>query len=159
MSVRALCQTLLLISSPRNIARFGWLPTCRHNLPLLRPSTTTTLHHRQRFHHSTSLLPIFFRFLSLFAFPLTSAGICTVILLDTEDMVSLHNTGVPAIRGPTSESVYSQECFQKYKDFHYGTGAFKSPGSTDKSVAIKISKRDFFDFKKLWYRYCERKGK
>jgi len=95
----------------------------------------------------------------LFAFPSTSTGISTVILLDTEDMTSLHNMGVPAIRGPTSESVYSQECFQKYKDFHYGTGAFKYPGSRDRAVAIKISKRDFFDFKDLVDEYCEGKGK
>ena len=95
----------------------------------------------------------------MFAFPSTSTGISTVILLDTEDMTSLHNMGVPAIRGPTSESVYSQECFQKYKDFHYGTGAFKYPGSRDRAVAIKISKRDFFDFKDLVDEYCKGKGK
>jgi len=74
-------------------------------------------------------------------------------------MTSVRNMELPAIRGPTSESVYSQECFQKFKDFHSREGAFKSPDSREKAVVIDISKRDFLDFLKLLDRDYEGKDR
>jgi len=74
-------------------------------------------------------------------------------------MTSVHNMEVLAIRAPTSESVYSQECFQKFKDFHSGKRAFKSPDSREKALAMNISKRDFLDFRKLLDRDYEEKDR
>ena len=74
-------------------------------------------------------------------------------------MTSVRNMKIPAIRGPTSESVYSQECFQKFKDFHSGKGDFQSPDSRERAVVINISMRDFLDFQELLDRDCEGSGR
>jgi len=49
--------------------------------------------------------------------------------------------------------------FSKFKNFHSGKGAFKSPDSREKAVVINISKRDFLDFLKLLDRDDEGKDK
>jgi len=74
-------------------------------------------------------------------------------------MTSVRNMEVPAIKGPTPVSVYSQECFQKFKDFHSGKGALKSPESREKVLAITISPRDFLDYKRKLDRDYEGKDR
>jgi len=61
------------------------------------------------------------------------------------------------IRGPTSESVYSQQCFQKFKNIDSGKGAFGYPDSREKAVIINISMRDFLEFFQLLDRVYEGK--
>ncbi|KAG0636578.1 hypothetical protein HOY80DRAFT_909090 [Tuber brumale] len=63
-----------------------------------------------------------------------------------KDITSINEEQVAPIGDP--ESAYTEECVRKFKEWHSGKGAFRSPESRENGLIMKITMPHFLDFKK-----------
>jgi len=63
-----------------------------------------------------------------------------------ENITSVNEEQVAPIR--ELESASTQECVQKFKEWHSGKGAFRSPDTRENGLTMKMTMPHFLDFKK-----------